>query len=80
MSARLTAEVVAAPILGLNRGGGYLVFSWPAAGSNFVLESTANLVNAVWVPVKYPPVISGDVITVTVKASGAESYYRLHQP
>ena len=80
LGARLTTEVVASPTLWLGRTGGYLMFSWPAVGSNFVLESTTNLANPVWVPVKYPPVISGDVITVTVKATGAESYYRLHQP
>lgn len=80
LGARLTTEVVATPILWVNRSGGYLMFSWPAVGSNFVLESTTNLANPVWVKVKYPEVISGDVITVTVKATGAESYYRLHQP
>ncbi len=80
LSGRLVTEVVASPQLWVNQTSNRLVFSWPVTGTNFVLESATTLTNPKWTPVNYPPVIAGDQITVTLKPTGAQSYFRLHQP
>ena len=69
-SLSLGSAVVSPPLLTINLSGANVILHWSATGFN--LQSTTNLVSAVWA------VVAGQN-TVTNPISGAQQYYRLSQ-
>ncbi len=66
------------PILAIERVASNVVLSWPAATTNFVLESvTALPSSAAWVTVTNAPTVVGNKNTVTDAARGGSRFYRL---
>lgn len=56
-------------------------FSWPAAATNFVLQSIEGLASPrSWQPVATEPVEAGDRKVVTVPTSGSARFFRLIRP
>ena len=55
------------------------IISWPVSATDFVLEVTDKLAPANWAASTLPIVVSGDRNTVTVTASGGNSFYRLRK-
>ena len=51
--------------------------SWPAASTNFVLETTTSLTSPNWTSITNAPVVNGDTQSVTVNVSGPVNFYRL---
>jgi len=71
----------AAPALAIAPLGTDVVVSWPNPSSGFGLESSTSIgPGAVWTPVGAPVVIVGGMKTVTVPASAAARFFRLHCP
>jgi RecA/RadA recombinase len=70
--------VVNPPSLETAQSDGQLVFVWPVASSNFVLETTSKLSPANWVPVAVSPVQIGDQNLVLLPAaSTTNGFYHL---
>ena len=67
------------PTLGVARSGNNIVISWPAAAADFILESTASLLPAIWSAVTTTPLPVGNQLTVTVGVSGSATFYRLRK-
>lgn len=68
------------PVLTLTKTSESAVLSWPACGSNFVLETAAALAPPLcWTLVTNPPALIGDALTVTVDGPPACSLFRLRQ-
>jgi sugar lactone lactonase YvrE len=60
---------------------GQLVLSWPAAASNYLLETAAALeVGTGWTPVTNGISLSADYFFWTNAITSPESYFRLHRP
>ncbi len=56
-----------------------LTLSWPASGSNFVLEACRDWANPIWTPLtEEPAVIDGQCI-ITSTISGKNRFFRLHK-
>ncbi len=60
------------PALAVAREGGNVIVSWPAAATDYTLESCDNLNAPSWSAVSQTPVQVGDQMTVTLPLSGAE--------
>ena len=81
LGAKYGIVVGALPMISLPAiSGSNIVLSWPAAGVNFMLESTPNLSASSWAPVTNAVTSSGGVNSVTVNATNAQQFYRLHKP
>jgi hypothetical protein len=65
--------------LELRRAGEELRLSWPATGSNFVLETCASLSPSNWATVQQAPVVAGRELVVTNEVCGATRFYRLRR-
>lgn len=65
--------------LNLKRSGETLRLSWPATGSNFVLETCGGLSLSTWSAVPQAPVVSGRELVVTNEVSNTTRYYRLRR-
>jgi formylglycine-generating enzyme required for sulfatase activity len=64
--------------LGIVQSGSQLMLAWPAAGTNFFLQSTTNLARPNWLAVSNASrVIVGTNITVPVVNSGKGQFFRL---
>ncbi len=86
VAARTTAGpdlTPAGPRMTITRGtDGSVVISFPAFAFDYFLESTAELrgpVDTLWEGVGETPVEDGDMLKVTIPASGAARFYRLSQ-
>jgi uncharacterized repeat protein (TIGR01451 family) len=77
-----SAKTTVAPVPGIEifRKDDRLVLAWPAAASAFVLEGTPSLVPTQWTTVGGERAVSGDLITVTLDATGLMRYFRLRSP
>jgi hypothetical protein len=62
---------------------GSVIFSWPAAAGDYVLEETTELMSAPeathWTQSGETPVVVGSRIEVTVSTAGNQKFYRLRQ-
>ncbi len=67
------------PQLTITRAGANVSLTWPASATGFNLQSTANLVGAVWSTVSPAPVVVNGQNTVTNPLSGKQMFYRLSQ-
>jgi len=65
--------------LSVNRSANGITLSWPATGSNFVLESTVTLGPANWLAVAQPWTIQSGQIIVTNEISSDSRFYRLRR-
>jgi hypothetical protein len=66
--------------LEVSRNGGEVRLSWPATGSNYVVEATANLQEPVWQQLDQTPVVEGNRLTVAEPLSPTQRLYRLRKP
>ena len=57
----------------------HAVISWPATGSNFVLEAKGSLDDADWVEVMQPPEVGNEACIVTELMSSTNRFYRLRR-
>ena len=58
---------------------GHLTLSWPAAETGFLLERATTLPASTWQPAG-PPVVAGDLFSVTLPLDGESAIFRLRQP
>ena len=65
--------------LDIARNGSQAVLSWPATGTNFVLEVCHALESAEWADTLQVPVILDDRCFATNDISGAARFYRLRR-
>ncbi len=65
--------------LSVNLSANGITLSWPATGSNFVLESTVTLGPANWLAVAQPWTIQSGQIIVTNEISSDSRFYRLRR-
>jgi hypothetical protein len=74
---KITADT---PGLLTGLAGGKLQLTWPAFPTGYQLETSSILsAGAVWTVVPQAPVTVGGYSTVTLPASGAGAFYRLHR-
>jgi hypothetical protein len=74
---KITADT---PGLLTSLAGGNLQLTWPAFPPGYVLETSSLLsAGAVWTVVPQTPVTLGGYSTVSLPASGAGAFYRLHR-
>lgn len=66
--------------VGLRRSGDMLTLSWPATGSNFVLETRRDLGESTWTQMPELPVAAADDLTVLTPFSSSSRFYRLRRP
>jgi formylglycine-generating enzyme required for sulfatase activity len=57
--------------------GNQVVLSWPSAATNYILQSTTNLLPAAWNAVSGAPALVNSQNTVTNPISGTQQFYRL---
>jgi len=57
--------------------GGQLVLSWPAAASNYVLQTTSSLISPLWNPVTNGVFNSADGFVLTNDLFGQSQFFRL---
>jgi uncharacterized repeat protein (TIGR01451 family) len=62
------------------RQGNNLVISWPASVTGVILESSATIQPATWLPVNQTPVQSGGMNVITIIPTEAHRFYRLRTP
>jgi sugar lactone lactonase YvrE len=60
--------------------GGQLVLSWPAAATNYVLETKATLAPGPWTPVTTGVFLLSNTFVKTNSVVAGSGYYRLHKP
>jgi formylglycine-generating enzyme required for sulfatase activity len=65
--------------LSIALAGNQVVLSWPTTGTNYVLQTTSNLLLAHWSTVSPAPVLVNGQHTVTNPISGPQQFYRLSQ-
>jgi formylglycine-generating enzyme required for sulfatase activity len=63
--------------LSIARAGNQVVLFWPTKATNYVLQSTTNLLPVAWSPVSPAPVVVNGQNTVTNPISGTRQFYRL---
>ena len=64
------------PSLGYTLSGSYLLMFWPVIPTNFVMETSPDLIN--WTPLGIPPLQIGDENLESIQISaGTNQYYRL---
>ena len=69
-----------APALGIVAVADEVVLSWPAAATNYALETTGALASgATWTPLTNGIATAGDTCLFTNRASGHAAFYRLHR-
>jgi hypothetical protein len=69
------------PRLHITESGSSVILSWPAATTNFVLETTGMLdAAAVWNTVTNEPVVTGSDHTVSLSTPTTMTFYRLKLP
>jgi len=78
-SVLMLTTIISQPTLSVRRQGNSLIFSWPAAVGNFVIEATDTLSPPVWNSVTASQTQSGAEITVTINPSGPSKFYRLRR-
>jgi hypothetical protein len=59
--------------------GGAVRLSWPATGTNFLLEAREDLRAGNWAEVSEPPIVDKDECVVTNEMSGSSAFYRLRR-
>jgi hypothetical protein len=59
--------------------GSVVRLSWPATGTNFMLEASEDLRAGNWAEVSQPPVVEGDECIVSHEMSGPSAFYRLRR-
>lgn len=70
-------NVISLPALTTVPSGSTLYIFWPVNPPGFVLETTAGLSPANWVPVATPPFPIGDQNLLPIQMSGTNAFYRL---
>jgi len=65
--------------LSINRSGNAVELSWPATGSNMVLQAKNDLDGADWISVPQPLTIVNDRCVVTNEISSSRRFYRLRR-
>jgi hypothetical protein len=65
--------------LEINGGTDQVSLSWPATGSNLVLESASSLPATNWTEVPEPPAVVDDQLVVTNRTTEARQFYRLRR-
>lgn len=65
--------------LSTTRSGEILTLSWPATGSNFVLEAKENVSQTNWSVVPATPVLAGDELRVTNQINSPSRLFRLRR-
>ncbi len=65
--------------LGITHQAGQVTVSWPATGSNLVLETSTSLPATNWVEVPEPPIVAEDHQVVTNRAAEPGQFYRLRR-
>jgi len=71
-------SAVAVPALGATRVGRSLVFSWPASGGSYTLQSKPDVSpTTAWTTVAQTPVLAGDHYTVSVPMNKSAEFFRL---
>jgi hypothetical protein len=70
-------NVIGLPALTTIPSGGSLLIFWPVNPAGFVLEKTAGLSPANWVPVTTSPFQIGDQYLLSIQMSGTNAFYRL---
>lgn len=78
-AARIILPVLSAPAIVYEYLGNRLTLTWPSVAASYVLESADSLAKPVWTQVATPPTATEDKLTVVVKVSGAQRFYRLHK-
>jgi hypothetical protein len=68
----------APPVLSVLSTGSNAVVSWPASGTNFILEATSSVaLPGPWEPVTNAVALSGGTLSVTVDVMEARRFFRL---
>ena len=67
------------PQLSIALVGTNVTLSWPAALSNYVLQSAANLGAGEWNTNLGPPSVNGKSLFITLPATNQQQFYRLSQ-
>jgi formylglycine-generating enzyme required for sulfatase activity len=70
---------LAQPTLSVASAGNQVVLFWPTSTTNYVLQSTTNLLPAVWSNLSLAQVIVNEQNRVTNPISGTQQFYRLSQ-
>jgi len=65
--------------LSASRSENVLTLSWPATGTNFILESSKSLSQADWAEVPQTPIVNGNKLTVTNEVLSTQKFYRLRR-
>lgn len=80
-STQITELIVTPLSLNISLTGTNLLVAWPAAATNFLLQSSARLgPNQQWTPVPQTATTTGGRLTVTLPASGEQGFFRLAAP
>jgi hypothetical protein len=66
------------PVLNWQKTGSNLMLGWPYTSTGYVLEASASLAPAEWIPVTNPPFQAADQFVVPVAATAANRFFRLH--
>jgi len=77
--AKLAPVPVVPPVLSITLSNGLLFLSWPAAATDFMLESTSDLAAAPWSPVTAQSGIFGTNRLLVLPPSDPEAFFRLHR-
>jgi hypothetical protein len=65
--------------LNIRQTGNQVSLSWPATGTNFVLEAEADVSGTNWSEVSQPPALHNSECVVTQAVSTANQFYRLRR-
>jgi hypothetical protein len=65
--------------LSISQTGNQLTLSWPATGTNFLLEANENVTATNWSEVSSPPALHSNELVVTQMLSNATQFYRLRR-
>jgi hypothetical protein len=78
---RKGSPVALSPWLDARISQANIVFSWPAVGQGFLLQTTSNVADPdSWTTVTLDSVVRGGSRVVTVAPSPGHHFYRLHKP
>jgi hypothetical protein len=66
-------------VLEIQRSGDQVTLSWPATGSNLVLEASRSVPATNWIAVPVPPAVVQDQLVVTNRAAEPSRFYRLRR-
>jgi len=65
--------------LSIRRMADAALLSWPATGTNFLLETCSDLGQSNWTEVLQAPVLSGPQLVVTQEVCALSRFYRLRR-